>query len=167
MAVRRTWIWVLGAGLGIGVMAILAVAGAGIYFVTSHIHSERSSPTDATRAFEAAPGPLHGSRALFEMDDLDQPRLVRPLPLLPNSPTSPKELLLLAWKPEEARLVHVTLPFWMLRLGNHHHVRISGDGPGFDLERLNLDPDELERIGPAIVMDFRGQDGVRVLVWTQ
>jgi hypothetical protein len=166
MATRRTWIWVLGAVLGVGLVAMLAVAGAGVYFVTSHIRSERSDPAEATRAFEAAPGPLHGRPALFEMDDSDQPRPVRPLPLLPNGPTASKELFLLAWKPEEARLVHVRLPFWMLRVGNHR-MRISGNGPSFDLERLNLDVDELERIGPAIVMDFRGQDGVRVLVWTQ
>ena len=58
------------------------------------------------------------------------------------------------------------VPQMLRRLGKHR-VKIEGNGQGFDLERMNLDVDELERIGPAIVMDFRGQDGIRVLVWTQ
>ena len=166
MASRRTWIWLIAGIGGTGLVVMLAVAGAGVYFVTSHIRSESSSPVEASRAFEAAPGPLRGSRALFEMDDFDQPRPTHPLAQLPNGQTPSKDLFLLAWKPEDARLVRVTLPFWMLRLGKHR-VRIDGNGQGFDLERMNLDVDELERIGPAIVMDFRGQDGIRVLVWTQ
>ena len=151
---------------GTGLVLILAVAGAGVYFVTSHIHSERSTAVDATRAFDAAPGPLRGSRALYEMDESDQPRATRPLAQLPNGETPSRNLLLLAWQPEDERLVRVTLPFWMLRLGRHR-VKVSGNGHSFDLERMNLDVDELERIGPVIVMDFRGQDGVHVLVWTQ
>jgi len=166
MASRRTWIWVLGGVLGVGLVAMLAVAGAGVYFVTSHIRSERANSVEATRAFDVAAGPLRGRPALFETDDLDQPRPARPLSLLANGSTPATELFLLAWKPEEGRLVHVKLPFWMLRIGKHR-MRISGKSPSFDLERLNLDIDELERIGPALVMDFRGQDSIRVLVWTQ
>src|SRR5438034_9442768 len=100
MASRRTWIWVLGGALGVGLVAMLVAAGAGVYFVTSHIRSERSNSVEASRAFEAAPGSLVGQRALFEMEDSDQPRLIRPLALLPNGSTSPKELFLLDWKPD-------------------------------------------------------------------
>jgi hypothetical protein len=46
-------------------------------------------------------------------------------------------------------------------------VRVMREANGFDFQRLNLDVDELERIGPALVFDFRNQDGVRVLLWTQ
>ena len=46
-------------------------------------------------------------------------------------------------------------------------MRIAHGANGFDFERLNLDVDELERIGPALVFDFRNQDGARVLLWTR
>lgn len=166
MASRRTWLWVMAAVGGTGLVVMLAVAGAGVYFVTSHIRTEPSNQVDATQAFDTAPGPLRGSRPLFETDDMDQPRATRPLAQVPNGQTPSKDLFLLAWKPEDGRLIRVTLPFWMLRLGKHP-VKIEGNGHGFDLEHMNLDIDELERIGPAIVMDFRGQDGIRVLLWTQ
>ena len=60
----------------------------------------------------------------------------------------------------------INLPFWILRMG-HRRMPVGRRERGFDLNRLNLDVDELERIGPALVFDFRNQDGVRVLVWTQ
>ena len=75
-------------------------------------------------------------------------------------------LYMLAWDPDQSRLVRVSLPFWLLRIGRHK-VRVMREANGFDFQRLNLDVDELERIGPALVFDFRNQDGVRVLLWTQ
>jgi hypothetical protein len=60
----------------------------------------------------------------------------------------------------------MSLPLWLLRLGHQHAVVAGDDGRGFDLERLDLDADELARIGPTLVFDLRNRDGVRVLVWT-
>jgi hypothetical protein len=46
-------------------------------------------------------------------------------------------------------------------------MSIESDGHGFNLEHLDLDARQLERIGATLLFDFRDQDGVRVLVWTQ
>jgi len=85
---------------------------------------------------------------------------------LPTSKVKPQDLKILAFDPEKQRLVKVSLPFWLLRLGKQK-IDVMNDEPGFDLERLNLDVAELERIGPALVFDFRSHEGVRVLLWTQ
>jgi hypothetical protein len=166
MATRRTWVWVLAAVLCGGLVVIIAIAAAGLFFVTHHIRTEDSTPLQATRAFEGVAVTFGEVRPLFEMDNADQPRLTRPIAQLPTGARSSRDLLLLAWEPEKQRLVRVTLPFWMLRLGRHN-LRIARDRQSFDLGRLNIDVDELERIGPTLVIDFRNQDGVRVLVWTQ
>lgn len=75
-------------------------------------------------------------------------------------------LWILAWDPDEARTVTLSLPLWMLRLGKRN-VSVGHEADGFDLERLQLDVDELSRVGPALIFDFRNSDGVRVLLWTE
>ncbi len=40
-------------------------------------------------------------------------------------------------------------------------------GSGFDLDRLDLDVKELERVGPLLLFDYRAAAGERVLVWTR
>ena len=42
-----------------------------------------------------------------------------------------------------------------------------GGSDGFDLDRLNLDVRELERVGPLVLVDHNLPRGERVLVWTQ
>jgi hypothetical protein len=165
MTTKRTWIWIVAGAAIVFVIVLMALAGSGVYFVTHHIRSERSTSADALHAFDAASASLGSPRPLYELDAADEPHLVRPLSDVPTSASHPDTLYMLAWDPDQSRLVRVSLPFWLLRLG-HHKVRVMHEA-GFDFERLNLDVDELERIGPALVFDFRNQDGVRVLLWTQ
>ena len=60
----------------------------------------------------------------------------------------------------------MSVPFWIMRLGRRKFDVIKGD-PGFDFDRLKIDVNELERIGPALVLDYRRSSGERVLIWTQ
>lgn len=166
MAARRTWIWVLVGAAGLGLTALIAVAASGVYFVSHHVHSERTSSVDAARSFDAVLKSLGSPKPLYELDAADEPRLVRPFTSLPTAATRADTLWVLAFDPDEDRLVRVSLPTWLLRMG-HRKMRVMRNGNGFDFERLNLDVDELERIGPAVVFDFRNQDGARVLLWTR
>jgi hypothetical protein len=163
MASRRTWI-VLGV-LGAGLVVLLAVAGAAVYFVTQHVQTRRETSAEALRAFDAVRASFGNERPLYELDQDEEPRMVRPLSELPAAPAAPTKLQILAWDPEEQRTVRLALPFWMLRLGKSDVSVVEDDG--FNLERLQLDVDELARIGPALVFDFRNRDGVRVLLWTE
>ena len=84
---------------------------------------------------------------------------------LPTSTTKPQYLWVLVFDYRDERLVKISLPFWLLRMGRR---KIDfGNDQGFDLDRLNLDVKELERIGPAMVLDHRATSGERVLIWTQ
>ena len=168
MAAKKTWIWIIVGVAATGVVLLLAIAGAGIYFVSSHVSSKRTTGGEAFQTFDAARARFKDQRPLLEVDNLEKPRVTRPLSEFPTSSTRPEELCVLAWNPEDDRVVQVSLPFWLLKLGRRKMdvVNVNG-GNGFDLDRLNLDMRELDRIGPVLVLDMRGPMGQRVLVWTK
>jgi hypothetical protein len=164
MATRKTWLWVLVGLVAAGLVLLIAAAGAGVYFVTHHIQSRQTTSAEALRAFDAVKATFGSARPLYQTDGSERPTLVRPLDQLPTSPRRPQDLSILAWNPDEQHLVRVSLPLWILQFGQRKMEMSNG---AFDLQRLNLDVDELERIGPALVFDFRNREGVRVLGWTQ
>jgi hypothetical protein len=61
------------------------------------------------------------------------------------------------------------LPFWLLclgRRGSGGSLRFGSSGR-IQFERLNISVDDLERLGPALIIDYQTPHGERVLVWTQ
>jgi hypothetical protein len=166
MASRKTWLWIVLGAFGAGVLVLVAVAAAGVYFVTQRVQADRSTSADAKRAFDSVVEAFGETRPLYELDQAGDPRATRPVADLPTADTPPTDLRMLAWDPEHERLIRVALPFWMLRVGQQK-FSFSHDHPGFDLDGLDLDVSQLERIGPALVFDYREDTGVRVLLWTQ
>jgi hypothetical protein len=166
MGTRRTWLWVIIGVLGVGFVVLIAVAGAGVYFVTHHIQTRSTSDAEAMRALDGVRQMFQNARPLYEVDTSDEPHLTRPLTSIATSDSPATDIDILAWDPDHQHLVRMSLPLWLLRLGHQHAVVAGDDGRGFDLERLDLDADELARIGPTLVFDLRNRDGVRVLVWT-
>jgi hypothetical protein len=165
MPKRKTWVWILVSIAGVSFIAIVAIAIAGIMFVTRHVSTTKASSADADRAFDAAKSLFKDARPLIELDQVERSRVSRPLSDLPTSPTKPQYLWVLVFDYRDERLVKISLPFWLLRMGRRK-IDVGKD-QGFDLDRLNLDVNELERIGPAMVLDHRATSGERVLIWTQ
>jgi hypothetical protein len=166
MAARRTWLWIT-CGTGVALLlALVAAAGACIYFVSRHVQSEATSSAEALDAFDRVTASFEGRRPLYELDAQERPHLTTELSTLPAASTPPRTLMVQAWNPDDQRLVRISLPFWLLRFGPDH-LRVSHQDRGFDLTQLQLNIDELERIGPALVVDYRNQDGVRILLWTR
>jgi hypothetical protein len=162
----RPWVWIIVAVLGAGVAVLVTVAGAGIYFVSHHIHAERTSDAEAWNAFDVASTRFRGQRPLYELDSAGRPRLARIAADIPAAPNPAESLSILAWNPDDQRLIDVSLPLWMIGL-SHTRMVLSHSDHRFDLRQLNLDEDDLRRIGPALVLDYRDRDGARVLLWTQ
>ncbi len=166
MAKRRTWLWIIGGVAAAGFLALVAVAGAGVYFVSRHVESAASTAAEAARELDSVTAGFADRRALYELDANEHPQLTAPLSSLPTSPHTPSALMVLAWDPEKERVIRLSLPFWLLRFGPDR-MQASRRERGFDVHALELDIDELERIGPVLVLDYRNQDGVRVLLWTK
>lgn len=160
----RRWLWVVGGVIVCCVLGLVLIAGAGIYFVSHHIALQKTSSVTALRTLDAARARFH-AQPLIEVDSLERTRELRPTSTLPSAAVRPEELHVLAWNPEESRLVRIAIPFWVMRVG-HRKMDFLHD-PELDFEQLNLDLDELERIGPALILDYRAPTGARVLMWTQ
>jgi len=166
VASKKTWIWIIVACLGMGVMSLFGLAAAGVYFVASHIDTERVSSAEAMRAFDDARAEFKEMKPLFELDNSERAQPTRVLREIPSGTTRPDDLWIMAWDPDDGRMLKISLPFWMLRMGRRN-LDVHHDETGFDLEDLDLDVEELERIGPTLVFDLRAPEGERVLVWTR
>ena len=164
MASRKTWIWIVVTIAVACVVCLMAAAGGLLYFASTHIQARQTSTTDAFQRFDTERAQFKDQRPLIELDDKERPHVTRSLADLPTSPTPPQDLWVLAWNPDDGRVVQVSLPFWLLKLGRRKVNVMNGN---FDLDRMNIDPHELERIGPALVLDLRAANGQRVLVWTK
>lgn len=161
---KKTWLWILVAVLGLGVVFVIAVAGFGVYFVSNHVRAGQSTSADAFRSFDEARARFKEQPPVFELDNREHPRQLRQFADMPASATKADLLYILAWDPDRERLVKVSMPFWVLRLGRQKIDLMSG---GFDFQSLQLDVNQLDRVGPVLLFDYRTPNGQRVLVWTQ
>lgn len=171
MPTKKTWIWIVVTVVSVCIVAMLALAGAGVFFVSRHVRATTSTSTNAVKEFDAAKAFFKDPRPIFELESRDHPRMTRDLESLPTSSVKASDLWILAWDPDagprDGRLVRISLPFWLLRLGRRKVDVFHGGSDGFDLDRLNLDVRELERVGPLVLVDHNLPRGERVLVWTQ
>jgi hypothetical protein len=73
----------------------------------------------------------------------------------------PKTLHVLAWQRGESKRVQLNIPLWLLHMKGK--MKLQGEEMG--LEHLELSIDDIERAGPALLIDHT--DGrARLLVWT-
>jgi hypothetical protein len=163
---KRTWVWVVVGILVVCVLAVVAIAGAGFYFVSKRVDATRSTPAEAFASIDAVVRSFEGRPALYTIDANDRPHLTAPLESLPTASRKATDLSIHAWDPNSGRLVRLSLPLWMLKFG-HQKIRVAQDEGGLKFEEFHFDMAELERIGPTLIIDHRGEDGERVLLWTK
>jgi len=159
----RKTLWIVLGVIGFILLCIIAFAAFGLYFVSRNLDMEQATPVEASRAFEEV-------RARFKEEPIisvDGDRNVTLARRPPDQPAAqkPETMHVMAFDSDDSRIVRVTIPFWMLRLGREK-IRL-GRGSDLQLEDLHLTAEELERYGPALLMDHRGSSGERVIVWTQ
>src|SRR5438093_541611 len=79
-----------------------------------------------------------------------------------------ESLRVLAYDPRAHKLVRVSIPFWLIRLAPGKHFSFFSDnGIDFDSDRIRLTADDLERLGPSLIIDQDDRHGAHVLVWTE
>lgn len=161
---KRTWLWILLAVIGLGVIFLIVLAGAGLYFVRSHVSSKVTTPAEAFSAFDNARAPFKDLPPVYEIDDRERVKELRTLADLPDGKTRATEMQVLVWDADREKLVKVAVPFWVLKMG---HQKIDIANSQFNLEHMQLDMKQLERVGPLLLLDLRSRGGQRVLIWTQ
>jgi hypothetical protein len=162
----KTWVWVV-IGIAVtGILGIVAMAGVGIYFFSQHIQTRSETPAGAARSFEQISTRFTGQKPLIELDE--QGHYLRSntdRKAAPDAKT-PEALHVMAFDPNDGRIVRVDIPFWLLRLKLRGSA-IDFNGNRMELEDLKLTVEDLERYGPVLVVDHHAQTGQRVLVWAQ
>ena len=165
MAVK-TWLKITLVVVALGMLGMCAIAGAGIYFVSRHVHTSRVSSSIALKQFDDALARFKDQKPLIEIDSTERVRRTRDTADLPTAATRATNFVVKAWDPDEGRIVNLTIPIWILAMGKRK-VDLGLGPDSFDLRRLNLDFKDIERIGPALLIDVRGRSGERVLIWTE
>ncbi|MCA1559714.1 MAG: hypothetical protein LC804_05395 [Acidobacteria bacterium] len=162
----KTWVWVVVAILAVGILGVIAIAGVSLYFFSQHIDTRESSPALAARDFEQVSARFTGQKPLIELDEDGGFKRANTDRTAGPSGARPENLNVLAFDPDDGRIVRVTIPFWLLRL-KMGGTTIDFNGGRMDLEDLKVTVEDLERYGPTLIVDHKSPTGERVLVWSQ
>ena len=164
MAKVKTWVWVIAGVVGIGILGIVAMAAAGLWFVRSHVDVRQTTVTAASSDFDTVRARFASQKPLIELDDHGE--FIRANTDRPAGTTRPQSLNVMAFDPDEEKVIRMDLPFWLLRLKSGGS-RFSVAGGDVDLAKLRLTVEDLERFGPTLILDHKDRKGARVLVWSQ
>lgn len=165
MAVK-TWLKITLVVVALGMLGMCAIAGAGVYFVSKHVKTNRVSTSTAIKQFDDALARFKDQKPLIEIDANDRVRPTRDVSEMPTAATKATNLVVKAWDPDEGRVVNLTIPIWVLAMG-HRKMDLGIGEDSFDLRKLNLDFKDIERIGPVLLIDVHTRSGERVLIWTE
>ena len=166
---RKPMPWLLGflglAVLGVGIATILFASWTEYRDATS---GEAAGDFAKALAAASAAGPQAGI-PYVSVDSIGTVHVDRSLESDP--PTELRTLHLLAWDPQEDRLVQVAFPFWFVRVKMNDAINLgtmttalSGDWDHLDLK---VSVGELRRRGAGVVLDHTRQDGMRLLLWSE
>ncbi len=166
---KRTWLWILFGAIIFIALCVAGLVGGGIYMVSRHVKSELVGRTSALEQFEQQRERFAGQQPLIEMQgDSDDRQVMVHRPSAATSRTPLQTMRVLVYDGHEGRLVHVDLPFWLLRMMPSGRIgNVSGTGTNFSFESGRLTVDDLERHGPGLVMDARDSRDAQILIWTE
>ena len=162
----KTWVWVVLGIVVVGILCVITVAGVGLYFFSQHVQTRTASPAKAAGEFEQIEARFTGQKPLIELDSRGRYLRANTDRTPPADAKVPEVLNVLAFDPDEGRMVRISIPFWLLRM-KMHGATIDFNGRKMDLEDLKLSVEDLERFGPTLIVDHKNAGGARVLVWSQ
>jgi hypothetical protein len=160
----KTWVWVVLGVVVLGILGVIALAGAGLWFVKSHVDIRSTTVTAASSDFQTVRERFAAQKPLVVLDE--HGNFLQANTDRPTSNQPPQTLNVMVFDPREERVVRLDLPFWLLRL-KMRGTRIDVGGSNVDLAKLRLTVEDLERYGPTLILDQQGHNGERVLIWSQ
>jgi hypothetical protein len=164
---RKTWISIVVASIVlIGIFAV-AVVGGTAYFFSRHIRTEAAESDAAAREFDAARQRFAGQQPLIEIRGRDEAIVHRERIPAAMPATKLDTLRVLVYDSDAGKLVHVSIPFWLVRLAPSKNLSFINNGVDFDSDRLRLSVDDLERRGPGLILDHADRRNSQVLIWAE
>ena len=159
MANKKTWISILIAVFIIAGIAAIGLVAGSAFWISRHVSTQQTSTESAEAEFERERARFAGQQPLVEISGGENNPTVRRLP-----PTGGTERVVLqtlharVYDPDEGNIVRVEIPFWLIRFGK----RIS-----FMPEMGSVTMEDLERHGPGLIVNGKGDDGEQILVWIE
>ena len=144
---------------------VIALVGTGAYYVSRHVQSDYVTTESAEARFAAARRQLAGKLPLVELRGGDDPVVHHPP--VDARPAKINALRALLYNPHDRRLMDLTLPVWLLRMGSGDHLNFVGDNDHFDTRRMHLSFADVERHGPGLIVDGAIEHGALILIWTE
>ena len=159
------WVQIVG-GIAI-VLAFLAIGAVviGISWMREHVDIVDSSETEASRAFDEVHARFPGQKPLLELRDRT-PHYVEERASKAGSSATLSTMHVVAWDTDERRLAKIDVPWWILRMKSGS-ISFSSYSTGLDDAGVKLTPEEIERHGPGLLLDFTMPGEGRVLIWTE
>jgi hypothetical protein len=145
------------------VVCVLLVAGAA-WFAISVVDVEVADPQAAVVAIDVVRAKFDGAKPLFELRS-GRPTLTRAVPAAGSG--SLHTLHVLNWDADDHSLIRADVPFALLRLKEGPIDLASGIAGAYQAQRISIRVSEIERFGPALLVDDTDEAGDRILVWTE
>lgn len=165
---RKTWVSIVIASVIIVGMLAITVVGGTAFFFYRHINTQFTPQENAEQEFAQARARFAGQQPLIELTRGEEPVLHRELVGAANSRARLETLRILAYDPRAGKLVRVSVPFWLIRMAPSKNFSFfSSNGIDFDSDRIHLSPEDLDRMGPGLILDQKDRRGSRVIVWTE
>jgi hypothetical protein len=166
---RRTWLWIIFGVLICIALCGVALVGGGIYMMSKHVKTELVGRASAEEQFVRQRERFAGQQPLIEMTGEFGDQEVKVHRSGEAAPKSELQTMrVLVYDAHDGRIVHVDLPFWLLRFMPSARLgEVTGAGNGFSFEAGHITVDDLERHGPGLVLDARGSRDAQILIWTE
>ena len=161
----RRWIWILLIVLTVGLVSCAGLVGGGIWYASTQFHMKEVPQKDVDAEFTRQRARFKDPRPILDTRHgltVASDRLEARAQAYAGPP--PKNLCLLVWTHEQPKAVQFCLPFWLLKMKSGRGLKL--DVPNKDLDRIELSAEEIQRAGPALLLDEE-HDRSRVLMWTE
>lgn len=163
---NKTWLWILLGIVAITFAGCLALVGTGVYVVRKNMDVKTATADTAQDEFARVRAQFADQEPLVQIDGRDHamPDLEQRLKDAPAKHEPLTAMHVMVWKEDDRKLMRFSLPMWLIRMGNRESFNV--DAGGMRLDRINISPEDLERLGPTLLVDHRDRES-RVLVWTE
>jgi hypothetical protein len=165
---KRTWLWII---FGIAVclaLAFVALVGGTVYMVSRHVKTELVGKNNAEEQFLQQRARFAGQQPLIELQgDPGDQRAIFHRRSENAGKADLQSIRVLVYDSHGGRLVHIDVPFWLLRVMPAGRVGSFGTNFNFESSRVRLTVDDLVRYGPGLILDGTDSRDARVLIWTE
>jgi len=167
---KRTWLWIIFGGLICVALCVIGLFAVGAYMVSKHVRTELVGRVSAQEEFVRQRDRFAGQQPLIEMKGDFNDQTVTVHRAADGTRKELTTMRVLVYDEHEGRLVHVDLPFWLLKLMPSGRIgNVGGANTNFSFESNRVTVDDLERHGPGLILDMHdnARGNGQVLIWTE